>query len=122
MELKLPKMHEGTKPFCLGAVVGAFLFAWMGVDLLGWKTDSAANALAKKQSETAVIASLASICGAQFKASPNFSAHLAALQKTDRWSRGDVVAKAGFATMSGSKEPVQGVAQACADLLVPEKI
>jgi hypothetical protein len=121
MELKLPKMHEGTKPFCLGAAVGALLFTWMGFDLLGWKTESAANALAQKQADTAVIASHASICGAQAKASPNFAAYLAALEKTDRWSRGDVLTKTGFATMSGSKEAAPGVAQACADLLVPEK-
>jgi hypothetical protein len=32
-----------------------------------------------------------------------------------------VVTKAGFAAMLGEKEPTQGVSEACAELLIPEK-
>ncbi len=121
MEFKMPNLPEGTKPFSLGALAGAALLVWVGFDGLGWKTSGNVNTLAKKQAEAAVVAALAPICSAQFKTAANFPVQLAALEKTDRWSRGAVLVKDGWATMPGSKEPAQGVAQACADLLIPEK-
>ena len=121
MEFKMPKLPEKTKPFLLGAAAGALLLAWAGFDLLGWKTDGGANAFGKKQADQAVVAALAPICNAHFRAGADFSGRLTALQKTDRWSRGDMLVKGGWATMDGSKEPASGVAEACAELLVPEK-
>ena len=121
MDFKLPAMHKDTKPFCLGAVAGAVLIAWVGFDALGWKTGATSDTLAKRQADGAVVAAHARICSAQFNGAKNFPARLAELRKTERWSRGQVVAKAGFATMLGEKEPMQGVAEACANLLIPEK-
>lgn len=121
MDLKFPNMPAGTKPFCLGALAGAALIGWVGFDALGWKLSSAVDALAKRQADTAVVAALASICSERFKNGSDFSVRLAALEKTDRYSRGGVLEKGGWATMPGSKEPRQGVGQACADLLIPEK-
>jgi hypothetical protein len=121
MELKMPSMPVGTKPFCLGALAGAVLVAWVGFDAFGWKLNSTAEALSKRNADTAVTATLASICSAQFKKGPQFSDQLVALTKTDRYSRGEVLAKSGWATMPGSKEPNPGVAERCAELLIPEK-
>ena len=121
MEFKMPQMPVGTKHFLLGALVGAGVLAWTGFDALGWKLNSAAEALATKKAEAAVVTALASICRTQFTQGANFSARLAALDKVERYSRGDVIAKGGWATMSGSKEPRAGVAQECADQLVPSK-
>jgi hypothetical protein len=121
MDFKLPAMHKDTKPFCLGALVGAFLIAWAGFDLLGWKTGGAHETLAKRQADGAVVAAHARICSFRFNSAGNLPVRLAELRKTEQWSRGQVVAKAGFATMPGEKEPTQGVAEACANLLVPEK-
>lgn len=121
MDFKLPVMHKGTKPFCLGALAGAVLIAWVGFDALGWKTAGASETLAKRQADGAVAAAYARICSAQFNAAKDLPVRLAELRKAERWSRGDVVAKAGFATMFGDKEPIQGVSQACAELLIPEK-
>ena len=73
------------------------------------------------KAEAAVVSAYASICRAQFSTGADFSARLAALAKVDRYSRGELVAKGGWATMSGAKEPQYGVAQECAELLVPEK-
>ena len=115
------KMPAGTKPFCLGAAAAAILVTWVGFDALGWKTASASETLAKRQAETAVTSALASICSEQFKRSSQFSAQMADLAKAERYSRGDIVAKGGWATMVGSKEPQPGVAQLCADLLIPAK-
>ena len=115
------KLHKDTNPFLIGALAGAVLATWVGFDALGWKTASAAEALLKRQSETAVVAAYSRVCTSQFKAAKDHDAQLAALKKVDKWSRGDVVAKSGYATMSGDKEPVSGVPAACADLLIPEK-
>jgi hypothetical protein len=95
--------------------------AWTGFDALGWKSNSTAEALARKKADTAVVAAFASICRDQFTKAADFSARLASLEKVERYSRGEALAKGGWATMSGSKEPQQGVAQECADLLVPAK-
>lgn len=111
----------GAKPFCLGALAGAILATWVGFDALGWKTASASEAIAKRQSDSAVTTALATICTEQFKRSAQFSVHMADLAKAERYSRGDIVAKGGWATMVGSKEPQPGVAQLCADLLIPAK-
>ena len=121
MDFKLPAMHKDTKPFCLGALVGALLIAWAGFDLFGWKTGGASGTLAKRQADGAVVAAHARICSARFNSAANLPVRLAELRKTERWSRSQVVAKAGFATMPGEKEPTQGVSEACANLLVPEK-
>ena len=118
MSFTIPK---DTKPFLLGALAGAVLVAWVGFDAGGWKTGDTAAKLAKKQADGAVIAAQARICSFQFNGAANLPARLAELQKTERWSRGAVVAKAGFATMLGEKEPTQGVSEACAELLIPEK-
>ena len=121
MDLKIPSMPAGAKPFCLGALAGAALIGWVGFDALGWKLSSTAEALSKRNADAAVAAAYASICSEQFKKGSQFSVQLAALAKTERYSRGDVLAKGGWATMVGSKEPYPGVAQLCAELLIPEK-
>ena len=118
MAFTLPK---DTNPFCVGALAGAILATWVGFDALGWKTASSSEALLKRQSETAVVAAYSRVCTSQFNAAKDHDAQLVALKKVDKWSRGDVVAKSGFATMSGDKEPVSGVPSACAELLIPEK-
>lgn len=121
MEFKLPALPKDTNPFLLGAVAGAILVAWVGFDALGWKTANAAETLSKRHSELAVVTAYARICGAQFSGAKDLPVRLAELEKSERWSRGDVLAKTGFATMVGEKEPTQGVSQACADLLLPVK-
>ena len=121
MDFKLPAIFKDAKPFLLGALAGAVLISWIGFDAGGWKTSSTSERLAKKQTEGAVVGALAKICSAQFNKAANLPARMAELQKTERWSRGGVIAKTGLATMPGDKEPATGVAEACAELLLPEK-
>jgi hypothetical protein len=121
MEFKLPELPAGWKPFSVGALAGAVLAVWVGFDALGWKSNGAAETLAGRKAEAAVVTALASICRDQFMKAADYPARLAALEKLDRYARGDVVAKAGWATMSGAKEPRSGVAQECAELLIPVK-
>lgn len=114
-------LKKDAKPFLLGALAGAVLLGWVGFQLVGWQSPGAAERFAKKQTETAVATALGKICSAQFNSAANLPERLAELKKADRWSRAGVIAKAGFATMPGEKEPANGVAEACANLLVPEK-
>jgi hypothetical protein len=121
MEFKIPELPAGWKPFSLGAVAGAVLAVWVGFDALGWKTISAHENLGNRKAEAAVVTAFASICRDQFMKGADYSSRLEALNKLERYSRGDAVAKAGWATMTGAKEPRAGVAQECADLLIPAK-
>ena len=115
-------LPAGWKPFSLGALAGAIAITWTGFDALGWKTKGAAANLATNQAAAAVVAAQAAICDAQFRSKQaDFPARLAVLEKTERYSRGDVISKGGWATMPGGKEAAQNVGQACADLLIPEK-
>jgi hypothetical protein len=118
MAFTLPK---NTTPFCVGALAGAVLAVWVGFDAMGWKTGAAAETLIKRQSDTAVVAAYAHLCTNQFNAGKDSAARLADLMKVEQYSRGDSLAKSGFATMVGDKEPLQGVPQACAEMLVPVK-
>jgi hypothetical protein len=115
------KMHKDTKPFLLGALAGAVLLGWVGFELVGWKSPTASEKFAKGQTSAAVATALGRICRVQFNSAANLPERLATLQKTEQWSRSAELSKAGFATMPGEKEPVNGVAEACATLLVPEK-
>ena len=121
MTFKMPELPAGWKPFSLGALAGAALLAWVGFDALGWKLNSAAETLATRKADAAVVSAFASICRDQFVKGADYSVRLEALNKIERYSRGDAVAKAGWATMTGAKEPRSGVAQECAELLIPAK-
>ena len=121
MEFKMPQLPAGWKPFSYGAIAGAVLAVWVGFDALGWKSNSTAENHATRKAEAAVVSALASICREQFMKGADYTARLEALTKVERYSRGDVVAKAGWATMAGAKEPRAGVAQECAELLIPAK-
>lgn len=114
-------MHKDAQPFLLGLALGAGVLSMIGFNGLGWMTGGKASALAKQEASGAVVNAHAKICAAQFKSAKDAPAQLAKLQTTERWSRGDVLAKSGVATMPGEKEPGSGVGQACADLLIPEK-
>ena len=65
------------------------------------------------------MAARALICVDNFKHSPDAEANLASLTKIESYSRHTFIEKGGWATMPGSKEPDQAVAQACAAVLVP---
>ena len=117
MDFKLP---ANTQPFLLGALAGAVLSVWVGFDAMGWKTRSAAETLANRQSESAVVSAFASVCRDRFTQAAGFPARLAALEKIEKYSRGESIAKGGWATMTGAKEPQQGVGDECANLLLPK--
>jgi hypothetical protein len=114
------KVPEWVKPAVWGGVVGVAAIAIIGFSA-GWVvTSGSAQEMAQEQEEKAVLAALTPICVAQFKSQmPQVrTTQLAALKDESSWQRGDFVEKQGWATMPGSKEPNDEVADACATELM----
>jgi hypothetical protein len=114
------RIPQWFKPAVTGGIAGAVVIAIIGFSA-GWVvTSGSAHAMAEQQGEKAVIAALTPICVAQFKGqTPEIrTTKLAALQGESSWARGDYVEKQGWATMPGSKEPEDEVADACATELM----
>jgi hypothetical protein len=114
------RIPQWFKPAVTGGIAGAVVIAIIGFSA-GWVvTSGSAHAMAEQQGEKAVIAALTPICVAQFKGqTPEIrTTKLAALQGESSWARGDYVEKQGWATMPGSKEAEDEVADACATELM----
>ena len=86
---------------------------WWG----GWVTGGAAEKIAEKMAEDAVVLRLAPICVFQFTQDPEKDSKLKELKDTGTWQRREYVEKQGWATMPGEEEPDRKVAEACATLL-----
>jgi hypothetical protein len=114
------RIPEWFRPAVTGGIAGAVVIAIVGFSA-GWVvTSGSADAMAEQQGEKAVIAALTPICVAQFKGqTPEIrTTKLVALEGESSWARGDYVEKQGWATMPGSKEPEDEVADACATELM----
>ena len=93
----------------------------IGFGWSGWTLGSTAERDAEASAANARVAVLAPICADKFRQATNSQAKLVALKKTDAWQQDSFVAKGGWATFPGSKEPTDGVAAACANLLTAKK-
>jgi hypothetical protein len=110
------------KPALWGAAAGAVALAIVGFGWGGWVTGGTAEALAKNNAATAVVAALTPICVEKFRQATDASANLAEMKKaTYAWDQSKFVEKGGWATMPGSAEPNSAVAKACAESLGREK-
>ena len=111
---------EWIKPAAWGAIGGAVAIAIVGFNT-GWVvTGSSAQEMAERQKDQAVLSALTPICVAQFNklAQADRTTQLAALEKESSWERGDYVEEQGWATMPGSKQPHDEVAEACSSELM----
>ena len=114
------KIPEWVKPVVWGGIVGAVVIAIIGFSA-GWVlTSGTANEQAESRAQQALIAALTPVCVAQFRkvAEEEQATHLAALEKESTYRHGDYIEKQGWATMPGSKEPNDEVADACAEELL----
>jgi len=108
------------KTFVWGIAIGAvvmviFLFA------SGWAvTRGTAKAKAEEMARNAVIEQLVPVCIQQSLQDPNREEIIKKIDEESYWRRGDIVEKAGWATMPGAEEPVYGVADECAKQLLIE--
>lgn len=118
MDQKIP---DWLKPALWGAVAGALV---LGIVIFstGWAvTSGKAQDMVDREKEKAVLSALTPICVAQFKAATNMTEEktlLAGLEEENSWDREDFVSEHGWATMPGSAEPNDEVADACAEELM----
>jgi hypothetical protein len=101
-----------------GAAIGAVALAVIGFTWGGWVTGGTSRKDAATASHDAVVAALAPICAARFQAQAEAASKLTDLAKTSSWERGQVISKAGFATITGNSSVESDVASACAEMLV----
>lgn len=101
---------------CVAATI-VIGFAWGG-----WVTGRTATQMAADAAAGAIAQIAAADCIVRFKNGPDATAQLAALKKADSsYEQADLIKKDGWATMPGSKDPVEGAADICAQNLVSTK-
>jgi hypothetical protein len=116
--MKYSDIKPLIKPLIIGLVAGSVATMIVGFAWGGWVTGGSATLMAKKEANTAVITALAPICVLQFKGQPEAAAQLVALKGLGSYQQGDFVEKTGAANMPGTDKSSNGVAKACANLLV----
>jgi hypothetical protein len=110
------------KPRFWGALAGAIMMAIVGFSQLGWTTAKTAEQLAQKHAETAVVAALVPFCVAKAEQDPDKDALAKFQAETSAYTRGDLVMKAGWATLGNEKSPDDALARACSDKLSGVKL
>lgn len=104
---------------CVACVAATIVigFSWGGWVTGGTSTQLAANAASEASAQMA-----AADCIIRFKKGPDATGQLTALKKADSsYEQADLIKKNGWATMPGSKDPVEGAADICARNLVNTK-
>ena len=114
------KFPEWLKPALYGAVAGAVAISIAGFSWGGWVTGSSAREMAADQAKLEVVAALVPVCVEQSRLDPNVIATLASLKDETTYKRGDMLMKAGWATMPGSTDPDRNVAKACMEKLAEQ--
>ena len=101
------KIKFGVWGLICGAVIAMIIgFAWGG-----WTTSKTTQ----EMSEEAVLASQAAICVAQYMQDSNHEENLKELEKTNSWSRADLIEKGGWDKMPGQEKAGYAVSRACSD-------
>jgi hypothetical protein len=100
---------------CVACIVATMVigFSWGG-----WVTGGTATQMATDATNGARAQLAAADCVSRFKSGPDAITQLAALKKAESYERGDLIKKDGWVTMPGSKDPVAGAADICAEQLV----
>ena len=111
---------EWVKPAVYGAMVGTIALAIVGFSWSGWVTPSMAKRLASDAAQREVVAVLLPICLEQSKQDPQAAATLVQLKGANNYERGELLMKAGWATMPGSTDPDRQVATACVNALATQ--
>jgi hypothetical protein len=116
-------MHvpQWLKPGFWGIVVGAVGIMIIGFAWGGWVLGSTAENMAKERADGAVTAILVPICVERFMGQADAAVKLAEFQKGASWQQSQLIAKGGWATATGSKDPNAAVARVCAQQLANSK-
>jgi hypothetical protein len=120
--MQVPSMLQGESLTRLlqGVAAGAVATVVVGFGWGGWSLGSTANKMANEQSERAVVAALAPVCAAKFRALPDAAAKTVALSKEDSWKRSEEFPKE-FVTLPGETYPSSALVYACTTLLLAPK-
>jgi hypothetical protein len=120
--MQIPSILQGDSLTRLlqGAAAGAVATIVVGFYWGGWSLGSTVDKMAKERSELAVVAALAPVCVAKFRALPDAEAKQVALSKVDSWKRGDEFPKE-FVTLPGESYPSSALVDACSTLLLAPK-
>ena len=95
--------------------IGATLVTGFG--FAGWVSGARAEQMAKDAADNARVKLAVAVCVDDFLHASNVKERLAKLRSADFYTRGDIVATGGYATMPGEKEADQVVASRCAAAL-----
>lgn len=112
------KMPEWTSKAVWGVVGGAVATIAIGFMWGGWMTGGDAEAMAKAESQKAVVAALTPICLQQAASDPELEVKMAALGEESSFKQRGILEDSGWATMPGSEQPNRQVAAACLAELV----
>ena len=120
--MQIPSILQGDSLTRLlqGAAAGAVATIVVGFYWGGWSLGSTVDKMAKERSELAVVAALAPVCVAKFRALPDAEAKQVALSKVNSWKRGDEFPKE-FVTLPGKSYPSSALVDACSTLLLAPK-
>jgi hypothetical protein len=117
--MRLPPMLQGEQRVRLiqGAVAGSVLTIAIGFGFGGWEMHTNVERRAELRVHAALVKALAPICVDNFRRAADEKASMVAFKATDAWKRDLFIEKGGWATFPGSKQPKDGVAEACAKVL-----
>jgi hypothetical protein len=112
------KMRPSKTLFFWACIATMALTMFVGFNWGGWMMASSAQEMASDASEEAVIQALAPICVAQFNMDPEKDQKLVELQEASSYQRDNFVNEQQWSTMPGYEEPMRGVADEYARLLL----
>ncbi len=92
----------------------------VGFNWGGWVTGGTALRMAANAASSARTDLVADACINRFEASPDAPAQLAVLKKTESYKRAALIKDAGWASIPGNNDSVEGAADRCAQQLVAD--
>ena len=105
------EMEVKTKFGIGGLICGAIIAMIIGFGWGGWVTASTNQ----KMTDTAVLATQAAICVAQYVKEPNSQEKLKEFEAIDSYKRSEFIEKGGWDKMPGQKEASYGCSQRMCD-------
>jgi L-asparaginase/Glu-tRNA(Gln) amidotransferase subunit D len=115
--VKLPASTKAATWSAVGGVVVGMVLMSYG---FGYMSPSAAEKVAKTQSDAAVVAVLAPVCAAKFRELPDYAAKRAALEKASAYERRDIFPKE-LVTLPGKTYTDADLASACSEAVLKMK-
>lgn len=111
------KIPVELKPGLWGAAAGAVAISILGFTQLGWTGPAAAERQARESANMAVVAALVPLCINKARTDPDLTVLAKFQAEQSSYSRGDIVQKAGWASLDGKTAGSDTLARACAEKL-----